>query len=188
MNQGGKNSHMTKIFRMVCVVAMARNRVIGDGSDLIWHLPGDLKRVKQLTMGCPLIMGRRTFDSIGQALPGRLSVVMTRQANWKGDGAVAVASLAAAIDVAKNWLGEQRTAENRLILFGGGQIYEEGLPYCHTIEATLVDTEPDEGVKFPVFNSQEWTDDLLQQFVADGNVPGFAYHRLTRKRPALPLT
>lgn len=68
--------------QMVCVVAMARNRVIGDGSGLIWHLPGDLKRVKELTMGCPLIMGRRTWDSIGRALPGRLSIVLTRNSDW----------------------------------------------------------------------------------------------------------
>lgn len=179
---------MTKDFQMVCVVAMASNRVIGDGSDLIWHLPGDLKRVKRLTMGCPLIMGRRTFDSIGRALPGRLSVVMTRDLNWQSDGAVAVASLAAAINVAKNWLREQQTGENRLILFGGGQIYGEGLPYCQTIEATFVNAKPDDGVKFPAFDSQDWTDNLLQQFPADGVVPGFAYRRLTRKRPALPLT
>ena len=181
INYGSQN------FRMVCVVAMAKNRVIGDGSDLIWHLPGDLKRVKQLTMGCPLIMGRRTFDSIGRALPGRLSVVMTRDVKWKASGAVAVDSMAAAINAAKAWLGKQQTVENRLILFGGGQIYEMGLPYCQTIEATIVDAEPDYGVTFPAFDIEEWTDDLLQQFAADGDVPGFAYHRLTRKRLALSL-
>ena len=172
-------------FQMVCVVAMAKNRVIGDGVDLLWHLPGDLKRVKQLTMGCPLIMGRRTFDSIGQALPGRLSIVMTRDVNWQANGAVAVDTLAAAIYVAKDWLCKQQSGENRIILFGGGQIYEEGLPHCQTIEATFVDTEPGDGIKFPAFDSQEWTDNLLQRFAADGDMPGFAYHRLTRKLPAL---
>ena len=185
---GLENFYMTQNFHMVCVVAIARNGIIGDGTDLIWHLPGDLKRVKQLTLGCPLIMGRRTFDSIGRALPGRLSVVMTRNVNWKADGAVAVASLAAAINVAKEWLVGQPTDENRLILFGGGQIYEEGLPYCQTIEATFVDVEPDDGVRFPEFDSEEWRVNLLQEFAADGDVPGFAYHRLTRKRPALSLT
>ena len=63
--------------QMVCVVAMANNRVIGDGDSLIWHLPGDLARVKSITMGCPLIMGRRTWYSIGRPLPGRLSIVLT---------------------------------------------------------------------------------------------------------------
>ncbi len=187
MNQGPQNFHITQNFRMVCVVAMAKNRVIGDGNDLIWKLPGDLKRVKQLTMGCPLIMGRRTFDSIGRALPGRLSVVMTRDVNWQADGAVAVANLAAAIHAAKSWLSEQQLGENRLILFGGAQIYEKGLPYCQTIEATFVDAQPDYGVKFPAFDNQGWSDKLLHQVAADGDVPGFSYHRLTRKCPALSL-
>ena len=187
MHQDAQNFQMTQNFRMVCVVAMARNRVIGDGNDLIWHLPGDLKRVKQLTMGCPLIMGRRTFDSIGRALPGRLSVVMTRKVNWQANGAVAVASLTAAINVAKDWLVKQQSGENRLILFGGGQIYEAGLPYCQTIEATLVDDEPEDGVKFPAFDSKEWTDSLQQQFAADGELPSFAYHRFTRKLSARSL-
>ena len=187
MKKQAPNFQMAQSFHMVCVVAMAKNRVIGDGNDLLWQLPGDLKRVKQLTMGCPLIMGRRTFDSIGRALPGRLSVVMTRDKRWRADGAVPVASLAAAIDVAKGWLIEQKLSENRIILFGGGQIYKAGLPYCKTIEATFVDAEPSVGVKFPAFNSRDWNHKLLQQFAAEGDMPGFSYHHLTRKRDALSL-
>ena len=68
----------TRKYQMICVVAMANNRVIGDGDGLVWHLPGDLSRVKSITMGCPLIMGRRTWSSIGRALPGRASIVLTR--------------------------------------------------------------------------------------------------------------
>ena len=71
-------SDMAASLEMVAVVAMAQNRVIGDGSGLLWHLPADLKRVKALTMGCPLIMGRRTWDSIGRALPGRASTALSR--------------------------------------------------------------------------------------------------------------
>ena len=167
--------------------ALSISSGIGDGNDLLWQLPGDLKRVKQLTMGCPLIMGRRTFDSIGRALPGRLSVVMTRDKRWRADGAVPVASLAVAIDVAKDWLIEQKSGENRIILFGGGQIYKAGLPYCKTIEATFVDAEPSVGVVFPAFNSREWNDKLVQRFATKGDVPGFSYHHLTRKRDALFL-
>ena len=187
MKKQATNFQMAQSFHMVCVVAMAKNRVIGDGNDLLWQLPGDLKRVKQLTMGCPLIMGRRTFDSIGRALPGRLSIVMTRDKRWWADGAVPVASLATAIYVAKNWLIEQKSGENRIILFGGGQIYKLGLPYCQTIEATFVDAEPSVGVKFPAFNNQDWNDKLLQQFAAEGDIPSFSYHHLTRKRDALSL-
>jgi dihydrofolate reductase len=75
------------MIHMTAVVAMAENRVIGDGKGLIWHIPDDLKRVKMLTMGCPLIMGRKTWDSIGRPLPGRASIVMTRDQNWAADGA-----------------------------------------------------------------------------------------------------
>ena len=82
---------------MVAVVAMAENRVIGDGKGLIWHIPNDLKRVKMLTMGCPLIMGRKTWDSIGRPLPGRASIVMTRDGSWTADGAIAVLNIEAAI-------------------------------------------------------------------------------------------
>ena len=93
--------------QMVCVVAMARNRVIGDGSDLIWHLPGDLKRVKELTMGCPLIMGRRTWESIGRALPGRISIVLTRNSDWSAPEAVAVQTIDEAIEAGAKWLAQQ---------------------------------------------------------------------------------
>ena len=119
--------------QMVCVVAMARNRVIGDGSDLIWHLPGDLKRVKELTMGCPLIMGRRTWDSIGRALPGRLSIVLTRNSDWSAPEALAVQTIKEAIEAGAKWLVQQGQGENRLILFGGGEIYAAGLDYCNLI-------------------------------------------------------
>ena len=95
---------------MVAVVAMATNRVIGDGSRLVWHLPADLKRVKMLTMGCPLIMGRRTWDSIGRPLPGRASIVMTRDPDWAADGAVRAGDLDAAIASAKDWIANSADA------------------------------------------------------------------------------
>ena len=86
---------------MSAVVAMATNRVIGDGTGLIWHLPDDLKRVKSLTMGCPLIMGRKTWQSIGRPLPGRGSIVLTRDLNWQAEGAVVVHDFESALAAAK---------------------------------------------------------------------------------------
>ena len=112
---------------MIAIAAMAENRVIGDGAGLIWHLPGDLRRVKALTMGCPLIMGRRTWDSIGRPLPGRASIVLTRDPAWQAEGAIAVADLATAIATAKDWILATPEARNALILFGGGQIYKMGI-------------------------------------------------------------
>ena len=89
---------------MSAVVAMATNRVIGDGTGLIWHLPDDLKRVKSLTMGCPLIMGRKTWQSIGRPLPGRGSIVLTRDLNLRAEGAVVVYDFEAALAEAKSWI------------------------------------------------------------------------------------
>ena len=177
-----------KPLEMVCVVAMARNRVIGDGTGLIWHLPGDLKRVKALTMGCPLIMGRRTWESIGRALPGRLSIVLTRNSSWSAPDAVAVQTMPQAIEAGRNWLATKGENENRLILFGGGEIYTAGLDYCSLIEATIIDAEPEEGVRFPAFDKSHWQDTLIESIVAGEDHPAFHYHQLHRIDPPLPLS
>lgn len=176
-----------KPLEMVCVVAMARNRVIGDGTGLIWHLPGDLKRVKALTMGCPLIMGRRTWESIGRALPGRLSIVLTRNSSWSAPDAVAVQTMEQAIEAGRNWLAVQSENENRLILFGGGEIYTAGLEFCSLIEVTIIDAEPEEGVRFPAFDETHWQDTPIESIAAGGGYPAFHYHRLRRIGPPTPL-
>ncbi|MFL2845441.1 MAG: dihydrofolate reductase [Candidatus Puniceispirillaceae bacterium] len=126
------------MMRMIAVVAMAENRVIGDGKGLIWHIPNDLKRVKTLTMACPLIMGRKTWDSIGRPLPGRASIVMTRDRSWTADGAITVSNLEAAIEAARSWIENTVGSRSDVILFGGGEIYRQGLEYCHRVERTVV--------------------------------------------------
>lgn len=168
-------------FELVCVVAMAENRVIGDGTDLLWHLPGDLKRVKALTMGCPLVMGRKTWDSIGRPLPGRASIVLTRDARWSADGAMRAGHLTEAFEMGKDWLTQQGQGENRLILFGGGEIYRLGLDYCAVIELTKVATAPDAAAKFPEINPDDWSTDDIAAFEAGDTHPAFSYHRLTRR-------
>ena len=171
---------------MVAVVAMARNRVIGDGSGLIWHLPADLKRVKSLTMGCPLIMGRRTWDSIGRALPGRASVVMTRDARWAAEGALRAGEMDAALALSRDWIAATQGARPEIILFGGGEIYAAGMPLCNRIEATIVDISLDGGPNaalFPALDASEWNHEVLEEAAADGEVPGYRYERFTRKTP-----
>ena len=167
--------------KLVAVVAMASNRVIGDGDDLLWHLPGDLKRVKQLTMGCPLIMGRKTWDSIGRPLPGRASIVLTRDESWQAEGAVRAASLEDAIAKGADWLAEQGTDERRQILFGGGQIYDLGLSLCDAIEMTEVDLAPEGPATFPEIDSALFAEQARQEVSADGDVPAhrfITYHRI----------
>ena len=165
---------------LVAVVAMASNRVIGDGDDLLWHLPGDLRRVKAVTMGCPLIMGRKTWDSIGRPLPGRASIVLTRDLSWAADGAITASSLEDALEKGAKWLSEQGQGETRQILFGGGQIYQLGLSHCDVIEMTEVDLAPEGPALFPEIDSAQWQETKREEVRADGDVP--AHHFLTYQR------
>ena len=164
---------------MICVVAVANNRIIGDGNNLLWHLPGDLSRVKRITMGCPLIMGRRTWASIGKALPGRASVVLTRDTTWSANGAIVVHNILDAISQSKLWLAQQQTEENRLILFGGGEIYNLGINYCQEIELTRVNLEPEAGTKFPDLNWKDWNEQNIEYCASGPNHPSYSYHRYT---------
>jgi dihydrofolate reductase len=181
-------SEMAAGLEMVAVVAMAQNRVIGDGSNLLWHLPADLKRVKALTMGCPLIMGRRTWDSIGRALPGRASIVMTRDAGWTGEGAFRAANMDEAVGLARGWIAETDGARPEIILFGGGEIYAAGLALTNRIELTVVEIDADGGptaAVFPELDPAAWDRQMLEEVPAEGDVPAHRYERLTRKVPVL---
>ena len=173
---------------MIAVVAMAENNVIGDGADLIWHLPGDLKRVKALTMGCPLIMGRKTWDSIGRPLPGRASIVLTRDPNWAAEGAITVAGMDSAITAAHEWIAVTPQARNQIILFGGGQIYRMGLDHCNRIELTMVAATPDGGADaatFPAIEPGVWDREVIEEFDATDAVPAFRYETLIRTTPVM---
>src|SRR4051794_5945923 len=97
------------------IVALSENNVIGNNKDLPWYLPADLKRLKALTMGHHLIMGRRTFESLGRPLPGRTSVVITRNKDYKAEGAIIVTSLKEAIEIAK--------VDSEPFIFGGGEVF-----------------------------------------------------------------
>lgn len=172
---------------MIAVVAMAENRVIGDGKGLIWHIPGDLKRVKALTMGCPLIMGRKTWDSIGRPLPGRASIVMTRDRSWSADGAIAVSNFEAAIEAAQSWIKNTAGSRSEIILFGGGEIYRQGLEYCHRVERTVVAKKWDGGSEaayFPELPPADWDIEIEAEIAATHDVPAYRYERaVKRERP-----
>ena len=172
------------------VVAMATNRVIGDGTGLIWHLPDDLKRVKSLTMGCPLIMGRKTWQSIGRPLPGRGSIVLTRDPNWQAEGAVIVHDFEVALMAAKAWIIANNPNCGKIILFGGGEIYRMGLDYCHQINLTVVDISPDGGpdaALFPELDEASWTKHLEAKIERAGELPAYKYERWYRPIPPRTL-
>ena len=184
------NADQSPALMMSAVVAMATNRVIGDGTGLIWHLPDDLKRVKSLTMGCPLIMGRKTWQSIGRPLPGRGSIVLTRDHNWQAEGAIIVHDFDVALMSAKAWIAAHNPECEKIILFGGGEIYRMGLDYCHEIELTVIDISPDGGpdaALFPELNTDDWTQQIEAEIDPLGDVPGYRYECWYRAHPPRAL-
>ena len=139
--------------------AMSRNRVIGRDNQLPWRLPEDLKFFKRVTMGCPVIMGRRTFESIGRPLPGRRNVILSR-VGFDAPGGVDVAvDLTAAID---------RVADaDQCFVIGGAEAYRLALPLADTLFCTHVDAEVDGDTFFPEFDLDAWTVTSDESFAAD---------------------
>ena len=132
------------------IAAVARNGAIGKNNQLLVHLPGDLPRFKKLTLGHPVIMGRKTWDSIGRPLPQRRNIVITRNASWQAAGAEAAASLAAAL--------ASVAGEPKAFVIGGAQIYAQALPLADELVLTEIDANFEGDVFFP-----EWTRSSFQQ-------------------------
>ena len=168
-------------YPLVAVVAMARNRVIGDGEKLLWHLPGDLPRVKGLTMGRPLIMGRKTFESIGRPLPGRANIVLTRNPDYDAEGVIPASDIDDAIQKATAWIDEDDSRIGEIIIFGGGYIYEAFLNKTDEIDLTEIDLAPEGDAKFPELSSDDWQEISREDIAADGDVPAHAFVRLKRR-------
>ena len=169
-------------YPLVAVVAMAKNRVIGDGKKLLWHIPEELKRTKERTMGRPLIMGRQTFDSIGCALPGRANIVLTRRQDWQADGVIVVHSMEDAIAAAEQWIDAETTREKEIIIFGGAEIYRLFLPMLHAIDATLIEANypSNNATHFPESDWGRWTEDPTYpstRMEAQGTTPAYRYVR-----------
>ncbi len=135
--------------RVSIVVAIGKNREIGKGNTLLWHIPEDLKRFKALTLGHPCIMGRKTFESIvamiKKPLPGRTNVVITRDTSWKYDGVVSAHSVEDAIKKAKALDPEE------VFIIGGAQIYESALPYTDRLYLTIIDDTKEADTYFPPY-------------------------------------
>ena len=155
------------------IVAASANNVIGVDGQLPWRLPEDLRHFKAITMGKPMIMGRSTFESIGKALPGRQSIVLTRQANFAAEGCDVVADMEAALDAAGD-------AEEVMIV-GGGEIYRQFLPNADRIHLTRVQTEVRGDTTFPELDLSEWTVVAVEEYPAgDDREIGFEIETLER--------
>lgn len=155
------------------IVAASANNVIGVGGGLPWHLPEDLKRFKEVTMGKPMIMGRATYDSIGRALPGRTSIVVTRQAGFEAEGCIVVDSIDAAMEAAGD--------VEEIMVIGGGEIYRQVLPHADRIYMTRLQAEIEGDTRFPELDMEEWEVSSVEEFPAgDEREFGFDVETLDR--------
>ena len=153
------------------VAAAARNGVIGRNNELPWHLPQDLKYFKSVTLGKPVIMGRKTYDSIGRALPGRQNIVVTRQTDWQPPiGITRATSVPEALQIARLALSEKDdNAEHEIMVMGGGEIYRHSLSLARRVYLTRVDVEVDGDAYFPDLPAEHWR--LVSETSGDSDAP-----------------
>jgi dihydrofolate reductase len=146
---------------------MARNRVIGDNNTLPWHLPADLKHFKALTMGHHIVMGRKTYESIGKPLPGRTSVVVTRNARYAQPGVVMAHSLETAISACGN--------DEEIFVIGGAEIYRQAIAFADRIYLTEIDADISGDAYFTEFDDKLWQETSRESHAPDEK-NAYPYH------------
>lgn len=152
--------------RIAAIAAMSENRVIGRHNKLPWHLPADLKHFKTITMDKPILMGRKTYDSIGRALPGRCNIVITRDPSFQAPGCVVANSIECALEAA--------SYSEEIIIIGGALLYEHMLPRTQRIYMTIIHHEFEGDTFFPALNMMEWQEREREVHQADEENP-YAY-------------
>ncbi len=145
--------------RLSLIVAMARNRIIGANGKIPWHLPNELQLFKSVTMGHHIIMGRKTYESIGRLLPGRTTVIVTRQKDY----AIAGAKMAHTLDEAVALCA----GDSEIFIIGGGELYRAALPKADRIYLTVVDAEPAGDTKMPELDAAQWRVHGVQRYGRD---------------------
>jgi dihydrofolate reductase len=157
---------------IILVLARATNGVIGIDGKLPWHIPADLRHFKQLTKGRPMIMGRKTFDSLPGLLEGRRHIVLTRDPAWEEDGAEVAHSVEEALKLANG---------PHVCVIGGAEIYRLFLPLADRIELTEVALEPKGDTELEPFDKKHWKETAREKHKAEGDQPAFAFVTLQRK-------
>jgi len=157
---------------IVLVLARAANGVIGRDGGMPWHIPADLRHFKQVTKGRPMIMGRKTFDSLPGLLEGRRHIVLTRDTNWEEDGAEVAHSVEAALRLANG---------PHVCVIGGAEIYTLFLPLADRIELTEIAATPEGDTVMPALDSKSWTEVARVSHDALGDVPAHDFVTLMRK-------
>jgi len=155
--------------KIVLIAAFAQNRVVGINNTLPWHLPEDLKYFKRTTSGKAIIMGRKTYDSIGRPLPNRTNIVISRNSDFQADGVRVVASLEAAIELAKevNFINDVK----EVMIIGGASIYEAALPIADRLYLTHVHAEIEGDAYFPEVNFKQWLEVSREDYQASDKNP-----------------
>jgi len=157
--------------RLSLLVAMARNRVIGRNNKLPWHLPADLKRFKFLTMGQTIVMGRKTYESIGRPLPGRANIIVTRQTGYEVPGAIVVNTIDDALLICERT--GSSNGENFII--GGEELYRQTLKICQRIYITEIQRDFEGDAFFPEFDPNEWEETQRDRHISE-NDTNLEYH------------
>jgi dihydrofolate reductase len=154
------------------IAAMGKNRAIGLDGRMPWHLPAELQHFKQATMGKTILMGRKTWQSIGRPLPGRQNIVISRNPDFAAAGADVSASLSAAVEIAK---------ADEIMVIGGGQLYTLALPLAQRLVLTLIDIEPEADTWFPEWDINQWQQTEERHFqIDDSNELAYRIVELTR--------
>ena len=157
---------------IILVMARADNGVIGKDGKMPWHLPADLRHFKQVTMSKPMIMGRKTFDSLPGMLEGRRHIVITRDETWEEEGVEVAHSAEEALKLAN---------APHVAVIGGAQIYSMFLPHADLIELTEVHIDPEGDAYIPYPDPQDWQEVMREDFVADGSRPAYSFVTFQRK-------
>ena len=157
---------------IILFIARADNGVIGNGDTIPWRLPEDQRRFKRMTMGKPMIMGRKTFDSLPGMLPGRRHIVLTRDKDWEGDGADVASSVENALKMAN---------APHIAVIGGAEIYKAFLDKADRIELTEVHSNPKGDIKMPAFDETVWEEITREDHEAVNGKPGYSFVTLKRK-------
>lgn len=168
--------------KIAMIAAMAKNRIIGADNDMPWHLPADLKHFKAITLGKAVIMGRKTYESIGRALPGRPNIVITSNADYSLSDATVVDSPESAFEVAKA-LSPEQSENDEVMIIGGGTIYQSFLDKADTLYLTHIDLDVDGDTQFPDYEAAaSWKEVSREAHSADEkNAHSYTFVTLVRK-------
>lgn len=166
--------------RLALIAALAENRVIGTRNALPWRVKNDFRRFRALTMGKPLIMGRKTFESIGKPLDGRDNIVLTRKASATIDGAIVAGSLEEALSLAADRAAARGVDE--IFVIGGGELFKEALPLAERLYLTHIEAVPEGDAYFPDVSPEDWMETAREPIAASEGDTARAVHAVYERR------